>query len=96
MAWTFLQPNSFMSNTFGWIAQLRSSEVVRLPFADVRVAAIDPDNLGVVAAIVPTSNEHAGRAYRWSGPESLLPQDQVRILAKVLGRDLRFQAPVVR
>ncbi len=92
LAWTFLQPNSFMSNTFRWIAQVRSSDVVRLPFADVRVAAIDPDDLGAVAAVALTSNEHEGRAFRLSGPESLLPEDQVRILAKVLGRDLRFEA----
>jgi uncharacterized protein YbjT (DUF2867 family) len=37
------------------------------------------------------SGKHDGRAYRLSGPESLLPSDQVRILAEVLGRDLRFE-----
>jgi uncharacterized protein YbjT (DUF2867 family) len=90
LAWTFLQPNSFMSNTFRWKAQLRG-DVVRLPFANVRIATIDPDDLGAVAAIALVSGEHDGRTYRLSGPESLLPADQVRILAKVLGRDLRFE-----
>jgi uncharacterized protein YbjT (DUF2867 family) len=92
LAWTFLQPNSFMSNTLRWKPQLDHGDVVRLPFAGVRIASIDPDDLGAVAAIALTSGEHHGRAYRLSGPEPLLPADQVRILAKVLGRDLRFEA----
>jgi uncharacterized protein YbjT (DUF2867 family) len=91
LAWTFLQPNSLMSNTFRWKAQLRAGDVVRLPFANVRIATIDPDDLGAVAAIALVSGEHDGRTYRLSGPESLLPADQVRILAEVLGRDLRFE-----
>jgi uncharacterized protein YbjT (DUF2867 family) len=89
--WTFLQPNSFMSNTFRWKAQLRAGDVVRLPFADVPIATIDPDDLGAVAATALVSGEHDGRTYRLSGPESLLPADQVRILAKVLRRELRFE-----
>jgi uncharacterized protein YbjT (DUF2867 family) len=91
LAWTFLQPNSFMSNTFRWPAQLRAGNVVRLPFTNVRIATIDPDDLGAVAAVALVSGEHDGRTYRLSGPESLLPADLVRILAKVLGRDLRFE-----
>jgi uncharacterized protein YbjT (DUF2867 family) len=92
LGWTFLQPNSFMSNTFRWLPQLRSGDVVRLPFANVRIATIDPDDLGAVAAAALRSREHEGRAYRLSGPEALLPEEQVRIVASVLGRDLRFEA----
>jgi uncharacterized protein YbjT (DUF2867 family) len=92
LGWTFLQPNSFMSNTFRWIPQLRSGDVVRLPFASVPIAMIDPDDLGAVAAAALGSTDHEGRAYRLSGPEALLPEEQVRIVATVLGRDLRFEA----
>jgi uncharacterized protein YbjT (DUF2867 family) len=91
LAWTSLQPNSFMSNTFRWRAQFRAGDVIRLPFANVRVATIDPDDLGAVAAIALVSGKHDGRADRLSGPESLLASDQVRILAEVLERDLRFE-----
>ena len=92
LPWTFLQPNSFMSNTFQWLPQLQAGDTVRAPFADVRVATIDPDDLGAVAAEALTSAAHEGQTYRLSGPESLLPADRVRVLAKVLGRDLRFEA----
>jgi uncharacterized protein YbjT (DUF2867 family) len=92
LPFTFLQPNSFMSNTFQWAPQLLAGDVVRAPFAGVPVATIDPDDLGAVAAQALTSDAHEGRSYRLSGPESLLPADRVAVLARVLGRELRFEA----
>jgi uncharacterized protein YbjT (DUF2867 family) len=92
LPFTFLQPNSFMSNTLQWAPQLRAADVVRAPFAGVRVAMIDPDDLGAVAARALTSAAHEGRTYRLSGPESLLPADRVAVLARVLGRPLRLEA----
>jgi uncharacterized protein YbjT (DUF2867 family) len=91
LGWTFLQPNSFMTNTFQWLPQLRQGDLIRAPFPDVRVATIDPDDVGAVAAAALTSASHAGRAYRLSGPESLAPGERVAILAGVLGRELRFE-----
>jgi uncharacterized protein YbjT (DUF2867 family) len=92
LAWTFLQPNSFMSNTFEWAAQLERGDVVRAPFAGVRIATIDPRDIAAVAATALTTGAHDGRSLRLSGPESLLPADRVAILGRVLGRDLRFEA----
>jgi uncharacterized protein YbjT (DUF2867 family) len=91
LAWTFLRPNSFMSNTFRWAPQLRTGDTVRLPFADVAVSMIDPDDLGAVAAAALTSGAYEDQALRLSGPESLRPEDQVGVVAEVLGRDLRFE-----
>jgi uncharacterized protein YbjT (DUF2867 family) len=92
LPWTFLQPNSFMANVFRWLPQLRSGDVVRLPFAGVAVATIDPDDIAAVAAAALTDGGHEGRSYRLSGPESLRPAEQVAIVASVLGRDVRFEA----
>src|SRR5690349_14362071 len=92
LGWTFLQPNTFMTNTLQWLPQLRRGDVIRVPFPDVRVATIDPDDIGAVAAVALRSSDHEGRAYRLSGPESLSPADRVAILAEVLGRDLHFEA----
>jgi len=92
LRWTFLQPNTFMTNTFQWLPQLHQGDVIRAPFADVSVATIDPDDIGAVAAVALTSDANDGRALRLSGPESLSPADRVAILAKTLGRELRFEA----
>jgi uncharacterized protein YbjT (DUF2867 family) len=92
LAWTFLRPNSFMTNTLQWVPQLQAGDVVRAPFAGVRVATIDPADIGAVAARALATSDHEGRSYRLSGPESLLPEDRLRILGEVLGRPLRFEA----
>jgi uncharacterized protein YbjT (DUF2867 family) len=92
LGWTFLQPNSFMSNTLQWAPQLRAGDVVRAPFAGVSVATIDPYDVAAVSAQALTSRNHDGRSYRLSGPESLLPADRLRILGQVLRRDLRLEA----
>ena len=91
LPYTFLQPNSFMSNVFRWLPQLRDGDVVRQPFAGVAIAMIDPDDLGAVAAVA-LAGGHEGRTYRLSGPQSLRPDEQVAIVADVLGRDVRFEA----
>ena len=92
LAWTFIQPNSFMTNALRWLPQLRAGDTIRLPFANVPIATIDPADIAAVAAAALTTDRHEGRSYRVSGPESLLLAEQVAILAKVLGRDLRFEA----
>jgi uncharacterized protein YbjT (DUF2867 family) len=90
LPWTFLQPNSFMSNAYSWLPQLERGDVVRAPWTEVAVSVIDPDDIGAVAALALTTSEHEGRTYRLSGPEALRPGERVAILAKYCGRDLRF------
>jgi uncharacterized protein YbjT (DUF2867 family) len=92
LAWTILRPFAFMSNAFRWLPQVRAGDVVKLPFARVANAVIDPYDIARVAATALLEDGHDGQAYRLSGPESLLPADQVRVLAAVLGRDLHFEA----
>jgi len=92
VAWTILRPCAFMSNALRWAPQLRAGDVVTAPFAEVANAVIDPDDIARVAVDALTSDGHEDRAYRLTGPESLLPADQMRVLATALGRDLRFEA----
>jgi uncharacterized protein YbjT (DUF2867 family) len=91
LPWTFLQPNSFMSNAFRWLPQLEQGDLIRAPFADVAISTIHPDDLGAVAAQALTTADHEGQTYRLSGPEALRPAERVAILAKFTGRDLRFE-----
>jgi uncharacterized protein YbjT (DUF2867 family) len=92
LAWTILRPFAFMSNAFRWLPQLRTGDVVKLPFARVASAVIDPNDIARVAATALLDGGHEDQVYRLSGPESLLPADRVRVLGAVLGRDLRFEA----
>jgi uncharacterized protein YbjT (DUF2867 family) len=98
LAWTFLQPNSFMTNTYEWVPQLRAGDVVRAPFAGVAVATIDPADIAAVAARALRDGGPGGpggglegRSLRLSGPEALLPADRLGTLGAALGRDLRLE-----
>ena len=90
--WTFLQPNSFMTNTLQWIPQLRQGDLIRAPFGDVAIATIDPADIAAVAVKALEGGELEGRSLRLSGPEALYPADRARLLGSALGRDLRFEA----
>jgi uncharacterized protein YbjT (DUF2867 family) len=91
--WTLLRASGFMSNALrDWLPQLQAGDVVRAPFADVRVAVIDPFDIAAVATETFADSAHQGQVYRLTGPESLLPSEQVATLAAALGRNLRFEA----
>jgi uncharacterized protein YbjT (DUF2867 family) len=92
VAWTFVRPSGFASNALRWLPQLRAGDVVRVPFANAPIASIDPYDIAAVAAAALTTKGHESKSHSLSGPEAQLPAEQVRILAKVLGRDLRFEA----
>jgi uncharacterized protein YbjT (DUF2867 family) len=91
VAWTILRPSGFMTNALQWADQIRAGGLVRAPFADVRIAVIDPADIGAVAAVALLDGGYDGRALRLSGPEALTAADRVRILGEVLGRDLHFE-----
>jgi uncharacterized protein YbjT (DUF2867 family) len=91
LAWTILRPSGYQSNALRWLPQLRAGDVVRAPWPDVPVAAIDPADIAAVAATVLLTPGHDGAAHELSGPEPLTPGEQVATLAQVLERPLRYE-----
>jgi uncharacterized protein YbjT (DUF2867 family) len=91
VAWTILRPSGYQSNALRWRPQLAGGDVVRAPWPDVAVAAIDPADIGEVAAVALTEPGHEGVALTLSGPEPLTPGEQVATLAAALGRPLRYE-----
>jgi uncharacterized protein YbjT (DUF2867 family) len=92
LPWTILRPTAFMSNALRWKPQLDRGDVLRLPFADVRTACVDPRDIAAVAATALTVDGHAGQVDVPTGPQSLLPSEQVAVLADVLDRPLTAEA----
>lgn len=90
LEWTFLAPVEFMSNTLEWAEPVAAGGVVRDGFADVRSAMIHDGDIAAVAAAALTGDGHGGQEYWLTGPEALTPPERVRIIAEVLGRDIRF------
>jgi uncharacterized protein YbjT (DUF2867 family) len=91
LGWTVLRPSGYQSNVLRWLPQLKRGEVVRAPWPDVAIAAIDPADVAAAAAVALTEPGHTGAAYALSGPEPLTPGDQVATLARVLERPLRYE-----
>ncbi|GAB3425258.1 Rossmann-fold NAD(P)-binding domain-containing protein [Flindersiella endophytica] len=92
LPWTILRPSAFATNSLEWADQLRAGDTVRAPFAGVRIAVIDPADIGAVAAVALTSGAHEGQMYHLSGPEATTPAERVAVLGEVLGRRLTFEA----
>jgi uncharacterized protein YbjT (DUF2867 family) len=90
VAWTFLRPMGFMSNTLTWAGSIRRDNAVYAPFAGGQVALIDPDDIAAVAASVLSVPGHEGQTYTLTGPQALSPAEQVSILGEVLGRPLSY------
>jgi uncharacterized protein YbjT (DUF2867 family) len=90
IGWTFLRPTAFMSNALNWAGMIAGDQVVYAPFAVGQAAVVDPADIAAVAAACLTQDGHDHRIYELTGPDPLSPADQVAILSKVLGRDLRY------
>jgi uncharacterized protein YbjT (DUF2867 family) len=89
---TFVRPGMFASNArFWWGPVLRESDVVRWPYGAAETAPVDERDVAAVAARALYQEGHAGGDYVLTGPESLSHVEQVRLIADVLGRRIRFE-----
>jgi uncharacterized protein YbjT (DUF2867 family) len=90
LAWTFLRPGGFASNTLGWAEQIRQG-LVRWPFGQASRALIHEKDIAAVAVHVLTSAGHTGGKYVLSGPEQLTQAEQVRVIGEVAGHEVRWE-----
>ena len=88
---TVLRPSGFQSNVLRWKDQLDRGDVVRAPWPQAAIAAIDPADIAAVAAVALTQDAYLGQALELSGPQALTPAQQVAILAAGLDRPLRYE-----
>jgi uncharacterized protein YbjT (DUF2867 family) len=92
LEWTILRPHAFFSNALRWLPQLREGDVIRESFPEAVSSAVDPADIGAVAAASLTGDGHTGQTYRVTGPEPLKIADRVRILGEALNRPLELHA----
>jgi uncharacterized protein YbjT (DUF2867 family) len=71
----------YMTNVMAAAEPVREQGVLPAPAGDGAVAMIDPRDVAAVAAVALAGDDHAGRAYRLTGPE---PITYARI-AEILG-----------
>ncbi|HWE89116.1 MAG TPA: NAD(P)H-binding protein [Pseudonocardiaceae bacterium] len=90
LEWTVLRPGLFDSNTFLWAETVRTQRTVFAPFGDLGLPAIDPADIGEVAAALLTAGEHVGKIYELTGPTPITPREQTAAISEALAAPVRF------
>ncbi|NCT92464.1 SDR family oxidoreductase [Cellulomonas sp. APG4] len=88
MRWTFLRDTFYLDVMEDFVGD---DGVIRGPAGDGRCALVArADVARVAAAVLQAPDEHAGRTYDLTGPESLSMHDVARIISEVRGRTVTF------
>ncbi len=91
LEWTFLRPTGFASNTLGWAEDIRTDGVARAPFGEARRPLIHERDIAAVAVHALTEEDHKGKKYILTGPESLAQSEQARLIGEAIGRPVRWE-----
>jgi uncharacterized protein YbjT (DUF2867 family) len=88
IAWTFVRPGAFATNTLRWAPAVKDNGGVRLPYAQGHISPIHEGDIAAVAATALLNDGHEGEAYALSGPESITQARQVELIGQAIGRPL--------
>ncbi|MFD0689316.1 NAD(P)H-binding protein [Actinomadura fibrosa] len=91
LAWTFLRPGGFATNTLQWAGTIRSHGTVRDPFPDARSAPVHEADIASVALHALTGPGHRGAVHLLTGPEVLTRRRQAELIGEVVGRTVAFE-----
>lgn len=95
LAWTFLRLEMASADALQWAfdvpAQLKGGDVVREPYAEAAGSPIHAADFAAVAIVALTQEEHAGKLYHLTGPQSLTHREQIQLIGEALGRSLRYE-----
>ena len=95
LEWTFLRLEVASADALQWAfdvpAQLKAGDVVRGPYGQAAGSPIHPADFAAVALAALTEEQHAGKIYHLTGPQSLTHIEQIRLIGEALGRPLRYE-----
>jgi uncharacterized protein YbjT (DUF2867 family) len=91
LAWTFLRPYGFATNTLEWAPQIRSGNVVRGAYGAAQMTMLHEADIAAVAVRALIDDGHAGVSYDLTGSVSLSRIDQVDAIGTALGRPLVWE-----
>ncbi|MFF2077167.1 NAD(P)H-binding protein [Kitasatospora sp. NPDC058162] len=92
LAWTFVRPGVFATNSLWWWRDsVRSGGPVRLPYPEAQTAPVHEADIAALAVAALTGPGHEGRAYTVFGPESLTLRRQVELIGAAAGREVAVE-----
>lgn len=89
--WTHVRPGLFAANLLDWADAIRTTGVVREPYAGAAQTPVHELDVAAVAATALLRDGHSGKKYPLSGPEVLTKPQQVEAIGTAIGRELGFE-----
>jgi uncharacterized protein YbjT (DUF2867 family) len=89
--WTFVRAGGFAANTLEWAGEIRTGDVVRIPFPQAARSLVHERDIADVAVRGLLDPALSGRAFAVTGPEVLTQDEQVRAIGAAIGRELRVE-----
>jgi uncharacterized protein YbjT (DUF2867 family) len=91
---TFLRCSFFMQNLNTMHRkEIQERSEIFVPVGKAKTSFIDVRDIGAVAALALTEDDHAGRNYDLTGDEGLDYWETARILSETLGREITYRDP---
>jgi uncharacterized protein YbjT (DUF2867 family) len=90
LAYTMLQPNTFMQNLLGSAQTIAAQGAIYQAVGDARASFVDTRDVALVAARVLTGEGHEGKSYVITGPEALSYHDVAAKLSEATGRRVAY------
>jgi uncharacterized protein YbjT (DUF2867 family) len=89
--WAFVRPGGFTGNTLGWATEIRQTDGVRQPFAELARPLIHEADIAAVAVAALTEDGHANATYAVTGPALVTQREQLAAIGKAIGRELAYE-----
>jgi NAD(P)H dehydrogenase (quinone) len=93
---TVLQPTAYMQNLLGVWRGIVEQGVFRVPYpAETRLSLVDLNDVAVAAALILTSDGHAGATYELAGTLPLSQDEVAAAIGAVLQKSIRVEAETI-
>ena len=90
IAYTFLQPHSFMQNLIFDSASIKEQSTIYAPMADGKIGMVDARDIAAVAVKSLTEEGHEGKTYILTGPEAISYLDIANTFSKILEKEIKY------
>ncbi len=91
LAWTFVRPGPFATNSLQWAKAIRDGETLRLPYAQSNLASIHERDIAEVSVRALTEDGHEGQIHMITGAESITQARQADLIGQAIGRPVAYE-----
>ncbi|RRR99392.1 NAD(P)H-binding protein [Glycomyces terrestris] len=91
LAWTFVRPAMFATNSLWWADSIRAEGLVRVPYPDAQVNPIHERDIAEVALTALLDAGHEYQKYIVDGPAHMSQREQVATIGRAIGREIAVE-----